>query len=283
MEPGGASPYRPMAGSGMKTLIRCLAISLLALAGSGCVPSDLLYGGGGAYGYPGQGYPDQSYPSPGYGQGGQRFRCESDGNRQRYCSVDTRGGVQMIRQLSSTPCLRGRNWDYDRNGVWVSHGCRAEFATGYGNDGGYYGGGDNYGRDVIRCESSDNRTRQCAADTRGGVRLVRQLSSSACIEGRNWGYDRNAIWVSQGCRAEFQLGGGGSSWGGGYPGGDQYGSTLRCESSDNRQRRCNVSVRDGVDLIRQLSGTRCVEGSNWGWDRAGIWVDRGCRAEFRVY
>ncbi len=262
----------------MKTLIKWLAVSLLAMAGSGCVLSDdLLYGGGGN-GYPGSG----GYPSPDYGQGGQRFRCESDNNRQRYCTVDTRGGVQMVRQLSSTPCLRGRTWDYDRHGVWVSHGCRAEFATGYGYGDDYYGGGDNYqGRDVIRCESSDNRTRQCAVDTRGGVRLVRQLSSSACMEGRSWGYGRNEIWVSQGCRGEFQVGAGGSGWGGGYPGSD-YGQTLRCESSDNRHRRCNVAVRHGVDLVRQLSGTRCMEGNNWGWDRSGIWVDRGCRAEFRV-
>jgi len=36
-----------------------------------------------------------------------------------------------------------------------------------------------------------------------GVQLVRQISRSACIEGQTWGYARNGIWVSQGCRAEF--------------------------------------------------------------------------------
>ena len=244
----------------------------LALAGAGCVLSDPLIYGNGAAVNEGYGYPPSDYH--GYGQSGQRFRCESDNSRQRYCSVDTRGGVQLVRQLSSTPCLQGRNWDYDRHGVWVSYGCRAEFVAGYGNGGGYYGG-------TVRCESSDNRSRQCAADTRGGVRLVRQLSSSPCVEGRSWGYGRDGIWVSNGCRAEFQSGAGaGSGWGGGdYAGGQ----TLRCESSNNRQRRCDVRVREGVSLTRQLSSTRCVEGSNWGWDRGGIWVDRGCRAEFRIY
>jgi hypothetical protein len=216
--------------------------------------------------------------------GGQRFRCESDGNRQRYCRIDTRGGVELARQLSSTPCIRGRNWDYDRDGVWVSHGCRAEFATGYGN--GYSGG--NYG--TIRCESSGNRTRECNIESRGRVRLVRQLSSSPCIEGRSWGYGRNRVWVSNGCRAEFQAEGRGNAWGGGYPGNDYqggyqgggYGGTLRCESDDNRQRRCNTDIRGRVELVRQLSSTRCIQGSNWGWDRGGIWVDRGCRAEFLI-
>jgi hypothetical protein len=33
-------------------------------------------------------------------------------------------------------------------------------------------------------------------------------------------------------------------------------------------------------MTRQLGDVRCIEGENWGRDRDGIWVDRGCRAEF---
>jgi hypothetical protein len=29
--------------------------------------------------------------------------------------------------------------------------------------------------------------------------------------------------------------------------------------------------------------TACIEDQNWGWDRRGVWVSDGCRAEFRVY
>ena len=35
-------------------------------------------------------------------------------------------------------------------------------------------------------------------------------------------------------------------------------------------------------LVSQVSKTRCVEGNNWGWNRAGIWVDQGCEGVFRV-
>lgn len=150
----------------------------------------------------------------------------------------------------------------------------------YGNQGNGYGN-NNYGSNgSIRCESSDNRTRRCNVDTRGGVRLTRQLSDTRCVQGRNWGYDRSGIWVSQGCRAEFVVGSGG--YDSGYGSNQGYGQTLRCESDNNRQRRCNVSVNRGVTLIRQLSDTRCVQGQNWGWDRGGIWVTGGCRGEFRV-
>jgi hypothetical protein len=37
-----------------------------------------------------------------------------------------------------------------------------------------------------------------------------------------------------------------------------------------------------VELLRQLSGTACVQGQSWGWDAEGVWVDGGCRALFRV-
>ena len=229
----------------------------------------------------------QSYGGyPDYGYSGQRFNCESVNGRQNYCRVDTRGGVQLVRQLSKSPCVRGSTWNYDRGGVWVSQGCRAQFTSGYDNDNGYgYGSGygNGYGQ-TIRCESIDNRTRECAADTRGGVRLTRRLSKSPCEEGRNWGYHRDRVWVSGGCRAEFQLGrGGDQGWGGGYGNdyGYGYGQTVRCESVDNRTRECPADVRRGVQLVRQISKTRCEQGRNWGYHHDRVWVSGGWRAEIR--
>ena len=57
---------------------------------------------------------------------------------------------------------------------------------------------------------------------------------------------------------------------------------VRCESDGGRQRRCPADTSGGVTLVRQLSHTACVEGQTWGYDDDGIWVDRGCRAEFLV-
>ena len=64
--------------------------------------------------------------------------------------------------------------------------------------GGYAPGGR------FACESNDGRYVECAANTRAGIQLVRQLSRAPCIEGRSWGYGRAGIWVAQGCRAEFR-------------------------------------------------------------------------------
>jgi hypothetical protein len=78
------------------------------------------------------------------------------------------------------------------------------------NDNNNWGGnnqnnGNNWNGAIIRCESRNNRRETCRADTRGGVRLVRQLSSQICREGRTWGTRSNEIWVDNGCRGDFQL------------------------------------------------------------------------------
>jgi len=58
---------------------------------------------------------------------------------------------------------------------------------------------------AIRCESRNNGRNYCAADTRGGVTLVRQVSQAECVQGRTWGFDARGLWVDRGCRADFQV------------------------------------------------------------------------------
>jgi hypothetical protein len=170
-------------------------------------------------------------------------------------------------------------------GGCVGYGFPGDYGYGNGNP---YGYGDqqpypgSYGGRTFRCESQDNRMQRCSADTRYGVSISRRLSDAPCIQGRTWGYDRNGVWVNNGCRAEFTIGGG--NGGPSYPGGGYgQGRTVRCESQENRQRRCNVSVYQGVQLQRKLSDSSCNQGTDWGWDRQGIWVNNGCRADFLVY
>lgn len=174
----------------------------------------------------------------------ETIRCESDGGRYRVCSVDARGGVRLTRQLSSQGCWQNDTWGFDRNRIWVDRGCRAEFRVGGGsssssnddavaaaliiglaaavaadnrndrrnnNHDGYNNNyGNNYGyagnpRRTFRCESRDNRFTYCKLPYRGHVEVYKQHSSNACTHGRSWGIERNRIWVSHGCRAEFAV------------------------------------------------------------------------------
>ena len=58
---------------------------------------------------------------------------------------------------------------------------------------------------TIVCGSKAGERATCAADTSGGVALVRELGTAACELGRTWGYDAQGIWVSEGCGAEFSV------------------------------------------------------------------------------
>ena len=61
------------------------------------------------------------------------------------------------------------------------------------------------GGQTITCSSNDGRRNFCAADTSRGVRLSRQISGSACIQGQTWGVDQRGLWVDRGCRADFMV------------------------------------------------------------------------------
>ncbi len=54
-------------------------------------------------------------------------------------------------------------------------------------------------------------------------------------------------------------------------------------SSNGQRTFCPVdSARGNPRFRRQLGNVRCVEGYTWGSERDGVWVDRGCRAEFET-
>ncbi|MES2670249.1 MAG: DUF3011 domain-containing protein [Pseudomonadota bacterium] len=223
------------------------------------------------------------------------IRCESRDNRTERCAVGGGGDIRLVRQLSGSPCVRGRNWGTDSRGIWVSGGCRAEFSVGgygygdYDDDDDRYGGGyGNNGGDTFRCESTNNRTERCASA--GRAEFIRQLSNMPCVRGQSWGTDSRGVWVSNGCRGLFRNGGYGNGYGnnnggynnnnGGYGGSD----LIRCESADNRSRSCSFTgnSRGEIRLLRQLSGKPCVENQTWGRSRNGVWVTQGCRAEFVI-
>jgi hypothetical protein len=154
----------------------------------------------------------------------------------------------------------------------------------------------------ITCASDDLRRHYCRIDTQGRVRLVNQRSGSACTQGQTWGYDNSGIWVDRGCRADFVVGRGGyppppgngyypPPPGNGYypppppPGNGYYpppppGGTITCSSNDGGRKFCDAYTARGVRLVNQRSGSPCIQGQSWGFNSRGIWVDRGCRADF---
>ncbi len=157
---------------------------------------------------------------PGYGRGGaDSIACESRDYQRARCDVPWRD-ARLVEQISETSCRRGSNWDFDRRGIWVDGGCAAVFVeAGRGRDSGYDDGDRDRGRDRddwrpggdwdssirVRCESDNYDYHMCSVDTGRGSRVFieDQISRTQCSEGRNWGWNRAGIWVSDGCAAIF--------------------------------------------------------------------------------
>jgi len=57
---------------------------------------------------------------------------------------------------------------------------------------------------------------------------------------------------------------------------------ITCASENGKRTYCDADTRGGVRLTHSLGRAACQQGSSWGYDHRGIWVDRGCRAEFAV-
>lgn len=169
----------------------------------------------------------------------------------------------------------------------------------------------------VTCESRNGSYTSCPINSGGNVTLSRQLSSQGCWENDTWGHDRNRVWVTNGCRAQFNVGSSSSSSSNkeaavgaavaiGLIGAaiiaskhnrdkdrddgryddrdDRPRQTFDCGSTDNRFRYCdNGRVRGHVEVYRQQSKSACQYGSSWGSENGRVWVDRGCRATFAVY
>ena len=79
----------------------------------------------------------------------ERIRCRSTNYRYNFCHLPQPVVRAYVRdRKSDRPCIENRTWGVQRNGIWVNHGCDAEFeveyryAPGRPNPGpGYPGGG----------------------------------------------------------------------------------------------------------------------------------------------
>jgi hypothetical protein len=196
-----------------------------------------------------------------------QVRCESNGSYLRCPAAGTWRGARLVQQLSTKPCLQGRTWGFDRNAIWVNEGCRGVFDAGdpYANVG-----------QRVTCASAGNARTECPADTRYGVKLIRQLSTVRCIQNTTWGTSEGTLWVDRGCRGEFEIGDQ-------VPGGPESSERLTCGTATGLQVTCRTNgYATSVELVRDLSSGRCRQGETWGHTDSFIWANRACRGEFLV-
>lgn len=201
----------------------------------------------------------------------QPIICESQKYRYRECRTGTYDRVMLYRQYSDSRCVEGQSWGQRNGMVWVDRGCRGAFKRYRWNN------WPNSDYSIV-CASNSGQRNHCGWNSRYGTpRLIYQLSSAPCVQGRSWGYSNGRIWVDNYCRGRF---GTQSGWGGsGGSGGSQ---SFRCESVQGHYNECRVPTMGQAYLLRNLSDTRCTENRNWGQRGSTLWVNGGCRGEFAV-
>ena len=199
--------------------------------------------------------------------------CVREANRRGFTVLDT-GNFQQFREGWSID-LRVRN----QRGQVTNGSCFVETRTGdvnlYGFGWGYDDDGDDYMQ--FNCASIERKYRECQLPVRGRAVLVKRLSDSPCIEGTSWGQRSDRVWVSQGCRAKFEVRRGGGGSGGGGGGGS---NVVDCNSDGGRYRECSIGSGYFGRLLRDNSNGRCRQNSTWGTRNGVIWVTEGCRGRF---
>jgi hypothetical protein len=61
-----------------------------------------------------------------------RISCSSKPGERQQCPADTSKGVALVRSSGEAPCLLGKTWGYDDQGIWVADGCSGDFVVGQG-------------------------------------------------------------------------------------------------------------------------------------------------------
>jgi hypothetical protein len=131
--------------------------------------------------------------------------CQSVGNTQRQCPIPQGATARLVRQITTVPCRLNVNYGSGNGFLWVNQGCGGEFEVSSGGmSGGNVGAGTGL-PDRVTCESKGGERTECRIRSGARVQLARQLSSTPCNRNSTWGAGVGVIWVTGGCRGEFEV------------------------------------------------------------------------------
>lgn len=126
------------------------------------------------------------------------------------------------------------------------------------------------------CESIGHNYKRCYSNEPiRRAHVEQQLSSSDCHEGDSWGFDRDFIWVDDGCRARFRIDSQSE---------EVVTREMTCESWGNHSdNRCYVNGDiSSIVLLDEYSHYACDFGHTWAWTQDYLRVTNGCSGLFRV-
>jgi len=103
-----------------------------------------------------------------------QITCESHQDQRAFCQTGG-GSVSLVQQISNSPCIEGRTWGSNTNGIWVSGGCRATFDVERN-----YSYNDEPRDD--RYADGDRRDERLEGSRYAGADHLRGIARRACID-----------------------------------------------------------------------------------------------------
>jgi hypothetical protein len=241
--------------------------------------------------------------------------CSSEDGSYHYCRANTQNSVQLTRQLPGPRCQQNYSWGFDYRGIWVDRGCSAQFSFGQAQRNDDVGTAVAVGilgaivlGAVAAGSSSDDHHDQQATQ--------RDYYSDGYRMGqRDWDANRPPYYLGYRNRfppeyeRDFAAGydagynnrrnqgfrdmarvpamdpnrGTINNPGHGVSGVEPQEKVITCSDNSGNGAHCNAITYGGVDLVRQRSGSPCIQDQTWGVDNSGIWVSHGCRADFVLH
>ena len=133
---------------------------------------------------------------------------------------------------------------------------------------------------TVTCGGREDREYRCPADTRNGVTLVQETGSARCIRGYSWDYEASEVWVDHQCAAVFALTSRAPiAW---QEERVPAGAYLISCAAGTETEYCVQAPQVSAELVRKTGDARCVEGKSWDVDERGLWLAKGCEADFLV-
>lgn len=241
--------------------------------------------------------------------------CASDDGAYHYCRANTQNTVQLVQQLPGPRCQQNYSWGFDYRGIWVDRGCRAQFSFGQAERSSGAGtalaagilGAIVLGAVAAGSNSSDRDDHQSGQRDyysdgyRMGQRdwdanrppyylgyrnrFPREYESDFA-SGYDAGYNNRRYRESQDIANVPPMDpnrGTINNPGYGVSGAEPQERVITCSDDSGNGAHCRAITNGGVDLVRQRSGSPCIENQTWGVDNSGIWVSHGCRADFVLH
>ena len=220
--------------------------------------------------------------------------CSSDDGQLHSCRVNTDQPIHFVRQRSDAQCVEGESYGINRGGVWVTNGCRADFAVGdnYSADNnGYYNQQGTYNNGQY--DRNNDRNRDGYRDQNGNWHSRHHRDHD---NDRDNDRDNNGNYSQNGPYNNGQYDRRGTDNNGGYNGGyvgagQQHPSVYYGKYKDGKS-TCSSQPGTGP-IYCQTDGAlsnatitksngQCQRGQNWDINPDGLWVADGCAAEFQI-